>query len=339
MAKAIIMAGGQGERFWPITHARFPKYRIRLNGKDSLLQNTYRRLLKVYRRDSIYVVTTKSHFEFIREELPPLDTRHILIEPCRNNTAPAIFFSCETLRNTFGNEAVVSFFPADHLIQNEMEFKRTMRAVIRLAREQETLVTVGIKPTFPASAYGYIESGEPIPGFPDARRVRRFVEKPNRRKALSYVRRKNFFWNGGIFTWRVGVFAGMMRRFAPKFSENFDLENLSASYEKLPNLSIDYALMEKADRLALYITRMDWCDMGSWDMFANHLPGPANHHFASGPIRTADSSGTTVLNYTQSPIVAFGLKDLIVVQTSVGTLICKKGRSEEAALLFKKFGA
>ncbi len=340
MAKAIIMAGGHGERFWPVTHAKFPKYRIKLDGKASLLQTTYRRLLKIYKKNAIYVVTTRPHLKFIREELPTIDSRNILIEPFRKNTAAAIFLSCEILRKKFSEKEVVSFFPADHLIQNEAAFRKTMRAAIHLAEKKELLVTVGIKPSFPATGYGYIESGRSIPGFSQARSVKRIIEKPDRKRAAAFYQRKNFFWNAGIFTWRTGVFMKAIKKFSPAFSKNFELQRLSTSYKKLPSLSIDHALMEKASGVAVYPTRMDWCDMGNWDMFSEKLPRQGtNKNFVTGLAYPVESLNMLLLNYTEAPVIALGVKDLIVVKTALGTLICKKGRAEEAALSFKIISA
>ena len=333
------MAGGQGERFWPMTHPKFPKYRIKLNGKDSLLQKTYRRLLKIYKQDSIYVVTTKPHFSLIRKELPALQAENILIEPFRNNTAPAIFFSCEVMRQKFGDQEVISFFPADHLIRNEALFKKTILSTINLAGQKDVLVTLGIKPTFPATGLGYIESAKPLPGFPGALRVKQFVEKPNLKKAVGYLGKNNFFWNAGIFTWRAEVFAQTINKYSSKFSKNFNLSRLSQCYKKLPNLSIDYALMEKADNIVVYKTGMDWCDIGNWDMFSEKLPRQKNNNVLSGPSHSSESTNIVVLNYTKAPIITLGVKDLIIVKTSRGTLICKKGRAEEAALFFKKITA
>ncbi len=339
MAKAIIMAGGQGERFWPMTHSKFPKYRIQFNGKDSLLQKTYKRLLKVYKKDSIYVVTTRPHFALIRKELPALRVSNILIEPFRNNTAAAIFLSCEMIQKKFGNEEIISFFPADHLIENEKEFKKTILSAIHLAEKKEFLVTVGIKPTFPATGYGYIQKGDSIQGFADAFRVKRFVEKPDRKKALFYIKKRIFLWNAGMFTWRAKVFFNAMKKFSPEFSKNYDPKYLSSSYKKLPNLSIDYALLEKADCIAICETRMDWCDMGNWDMFSEKLPRRTDRNFSYGAAHMAESLNTFLLNHTDAPVVTLGVKDLVVVKTPLGTLICKKGRAEEAALLFKKIRA
>ena len=309
MAQAVIMAGGPGERFWPMT------------------------------QDSIHVVTTEPHSKLIREELPQMKRRNLLIEPVRNNTAAAIFLSCEVIRDRFSDEETVSFFPADHLIQNESEFSKTMRSTIRLAETKEFLVTVGIQPIFPATGYGYIQSGVGIDGFAGAYRVKRFVEKPDHQKAVGYLRRRDFSWNAGIFTWRTGVFTKAINRFSPEFAKNFNLKNLLASYKRLPTLSIDYALMEKADNIAVVRTRMDWCDMGNWDRYFQKSPADKAGNFTYGNTHHRESSHALFINQTKQPLIALGVRDLIVVNTPLGLLICKKGRTEEAALLFKKMNS
>lgn len=336
MPKAVIMAGGQGERFWPLTHKKFPKYRIRLDGKNSLLQKTYSRLLKVYSKNDVYVVTTKEHLKLIRQELPSLKLAHILIEPFRNNTASAIFFTCRYMAKSFGPNEVVTFYPADHLIQNEDLFKSTIQQAIRLAKSKDYLVTIGIMPTFPAIGFGYIQAGSPIPSSGGAYFVKRFAEKPNLKKAKNYLRDKNYFWNGGIFSWRAGVFLKTMKTYAPDFGKNFDLVRLKESYAKLPSISIDYVLLEKAKNIALIKAKMDWCDMGSWDMFHEKAGKNNKNLFTLGHSKHAESENTLILNYTPNPVVALGLKNIIVVQTLQGTLVCSRTRSEEAALLFKK---
>ena len=333
MAKAVIMAGGQGERFWPLTHKDFPKYRIRFGGKSSLLQETYRRLMKVYGRNNIYVVTTRPHAKIICRELPVLRRSHLMIEPVRHNTAAAIFLSSTMLERSFGPGEVVSFFPADHLIENGILFGKTMRGAIHLAKRKEMLVTIGIPPSFPATAYGYLQKGGAIPGMPDSYFVKRFVEKPDRVKAVRYLKSKDFFWNGGIFTWRLGIFMRTMRRFCPEFSKNFDTMRLGHHYKKLPNVSIDRALMEKADNVALYRTRMDWCDLGDWDMWYERSRRDENNNHADGLYYHRGSRDSLIVNETKKPVIVYGVSDLVIVQTGRGTLICPKGRAQEAALL------
>lgn len=336
MPQAVIMAGGQGERFWPLTHPRFPKYRIRFDRKHSLLQGTYRRLLKIYKKSDIHVVTTRHHLNMICQELPSLKRANILIEPFRNNTAAAILFSCEALAKKYGPEEVVSFFPADHLIEDQAFFKRTLKDAIRTASRKEMLVTLGIQPTFPATGYGYIQKGARVSGAKGVFRVKRFVEKPHRKKAVRYIRQKSFFWNAGIFTWRAGVFLKTFRQNAPVIYKAFDLGSLTASYKKLPSISVDHAVLEKADNIAVLPTRMDWCDLGSWDALYDHYPLDNSDNYAEGSYHHKESKGSLLINQLKTPLITLGVSGLIIVQTPRGTLICRRGRSEEAALLLKK---
>ena len=335
MAHAVIMAGGQGERFWPLTSEEFPKYLIRLDGKNSLLQKAYGRLLKIYDKKKIHVVTTKNHVPFIRKVLPSLTPSNIITEPFRRNTAPAIFLSTALLAERFGGQEVVSFFPADHLIQNETAFRQTIKNALTAAGQQRVLVTVGIQPAFPATGYGYIHTGRPIVNKLGAYRVKSFKEKPSRRIAQGYLRKKNFLWNAGIFAWRADVFLEAMRKFAPQISRGFHLKNLNRSYERLPRVSIDYALMEKADNVAVIKTRMDWCDMGNWDMFFEKAKKDKNGNTLQGAVRQKECKGTLLANFTGTPLAVVGLQNFIVVRAGQGTLICRRSQSEESA----RFGA
>ncbi len=335
MPKAVIMAGGQGERFWPLTRKEFPKYRIKLDGKASLLQKTFKRLLTIYQKEDVFVVTTKEHEKIIRKELPGLSKNNILIEPFRKNTAPAILFSCLTIQKKFGSDEIVTFFPADHLIQKEELFRQTLRTAIRLATDKDALVTIGIVPTFPATGYGYIEASNNVPGHTGAYTVKRFREKPDRVTATRYLRQENFFWNGGIFTWKAGVFVEAIRRYSPNLLRTLNLLNLKRSYEKLEAISVDYAVLEKAQNILLVKTGMDWCDMGSWDMFLEKAKRDASGNWIFGSCAAKECRNSLILNYTSEPFAALGLSEMIAVKSDQGVLICRRTRSEEAALLSK----
>ena len=337
MPYAVIMAGGQGERFWPLTNPDFPKYRLKFEGKKSLLQNTYTRLGKLYRKSEIFVVTTREHVRFIREELPGLSKTNLIIEPHRNNTASAILLSTAWIGRRYGRESIVSFFPADHLIQKEALFCRTLRGAIHAAATADYLVTLGIRPEFPSTAYGYIEAGGRLPGQKTACRVKRFIEKPNFAKAKAYARHKNFYWNGGIFTWKAGVFLSALQAAAPQFYKKFSLNDIEKSYKVLPNISIDYVLLEKTTRIAVYPALMDWCDIGSWDRLYDKSPKIGGDNYLEGSAAVSDVRNSFILNHTGRPLIVLGLSDVVVANTAGGTLICRRGLSDQAALLAKSF--
>ncbi len=338
MPQAIIMAGGQGERFWPLTHKKYPKYRLCFQRKDSLLSATYLRLLSVYKRKEIHVVTTREHASMVRQELPRLFKDNLILEPQRKNTAAAIFLSSAMVREKFGSGEVVSFFPADHLIQDVLSFKKTIRAAVQLAQKNKALVTVGIRPTFPATGYGYIRAGKPLEKGSRAYRVDRFVEKPDHKTAVGYLKQKKYLWNGGIFSWQSGVFLEEMKRNSPGYSRRFTLNDIPGSYRRLPNLSIDYALLEKTHNLLVYTASMDWCDLGSWDMVLERSQKDPQGNFLKGKRMVSKDVGGSLLisENIKRPLVVLGVSNLIVVQNERGTLICRRGRSEEAALLSKK---
>ena len=335
MPKAVIMAGGQGERFWPMTHEKFPKYRIPFYGKKSLLQKTSDRLEKVYDKNNVYVITTQSHASMIRKDLPKLSRNNILIEPSRRNTAPAIYLASFLLAKRFGPEEVISFFPADQLIQDEKSFASTIQEAIQLAGSQGSLVTVGIRPTFPATGYGYIEKGLGVKGFKSTSQVRRFVEKPDAKTAATYLRQGKFFWNAGIFTWKIKTFLDAMHSHSPGIARAIDRGVTAKTYGRIPSISIDYALFEKAKNVCVVETSMDWCDVGNWDMFWAKNPLDPKGNYVDGISYHQQSTRTLLVNHTQVPLVALGLSDVIVVQTERGTLVCPRGRAEEAALFFK----
>lgn len=339
MSQAVIMAGGQGERFWPLTHKNFPKYRLRFQKKTSLLGATIARLLKVYPKDAIHVVTTREHAPMIREELPGLPSKNWILEPSRRNTAAAIFLTSAKIAARYGPSEVVSFFPADHLIENVALFKRTVREAVRLAQRNKILVTLGICPTFPATGYGYILAGRALTGFQSAFRAKRFVEKPDRKTALKYLKQGTFLWNSGIFTWQAGTLLETIRKTNPGYFHRFSLKDVAGTYHRLPDHSIDTALMEKASNIAVVRTRMDWCDLGSWDMFLDRSQKDSDrNHRAGKRLVCKDSKDMLIVSERcEKPVVVLGVSGLIVVQTDRGVLVCKKGRSEEAALLAKQF--
>lgn len=339
MAQAVILAGGRGDRFWPLTSDRFPKYRMRLAGRDSILQLTHRRLSAVFGRPSIWVVTTRSHVRHVRAELPYLPLSRILVEPDRRNTAAAVYLSMRLLRERFGPSETVAFFPADHLIERRDLFESTVKRALRAARTRPALVTIGIRPTRPATGYGYIRRGRPVAGAPGCHEVLRFVEKPDERTAARYLRTGSFYWNAGMFAWTTETFFRYADRICPEYGRLFDPKRLSASYRRLPRLPIDRALMEGAAAargVVVISTRMDWCDMGSWDAYYARAPKDGAGNRLEGAVVAEGLKGCLVYNSTREPLVLSDQEDRIVVKTRQGTLVCPRGVSEESARLAER---
>lgn len=330
MAQAIIMAGGIGERFWPLTSSDFPKYRIRHDDGVSLLQATFKRLSAVYGSSRVHVITGKDHVRHIRAELSGLQAGHLHVEPFRNNTASAIHLTCEILRERYGEEEVFSFFPADHLIRNLTAFKNTLNDAIRLASETDRLVTIGIRPTFPATGYGYIERGPRLTGAVRAYAVARFVEKPDAVTASRYLKSGRYSWNGGIFTWTARTYFEQMRRHAPQFLRPSGARAIRAAYGSLPDLSIDRVLMERSKSVAVLLTPMDWCDMGSWDMFYEKATKDRAGNATIGRTHLDGVENSLVYNALPEPLCVSRMRDTLIVRTTRGMLICPRGASEQA---------
>ena len=210
-------------------------------------------------------------------------------------------------------------------------FKESVKTAQSLAKEKDTLVTLGIRPTFAATGYGYIQTDRSIHGTGNSFKVKRFTEKPSRSLAVSYIKRKDYLWNGGIFTWKAGVFLETMNRVGDVRYRGFSLKNLEASYTKLPKLSIDYALLEKADNLSVVRSSMDWCDMGSWDMFYEKGQKDKERNVIIGSVRHKSCRNCLLFNDSPEPLAVFDRQNEIVVKTPQGVFVTRLGVAEEAA--------
>jgi mannose-1-phosphate guanylyltransferase len=254
---AVILAGGAGTRLRPLSSDEKPKQFLPLFDGRSLLQLTFDRALRLLPPEAIYVSTNLQYAGQCREQLPSLPPENILTEPARRNTAPAIALCTFTIEERIGCCAV-SFLASDHFIGNEPEFARVLDRAFDFAGQHQELVTIGIEPTEPNTGYGYLEIGEALEE--DVFRVRSFKEKPDRDRAEEFLRAGNFAWNASMFVWRSDVFRAELQRHAP------DIEGVSeTSYEAMPSISIDYALMEKSSHVATLRGDFEWSDVGSFD--------------------------------------------------------------------------
>ncbi|MFC1808448.1 mannose-1-phosphate guanylyltransferase, partial [Candidatus Omnitrophota bacterium] len=320
---------------------------LKLNGKRSLLQDTLARARKLVRLSNIIVVTNKEHLKHIKREIPGLSSRNIIAEPVSRNTAACVCLAASLVRKR-DPKGVICIMPADHIIDNA-NLKEIFNFSYLLASMKESIITLGIKPTYPATGYGYIKAGKFCKrliskGRSDAYKVAKFVEKPTAAKAKSYIKAKNYFWNSGIFVGKAQTFIDEFKRLKPgiyKVSQKIDKYlgtskqqmALDRDFKKFPDISLDYAIMEKT-RLA-YVVRSDlrWQDVGSWLSVQDQFKKDRGDNIFQGNVLGIDIKDSIVMGEDGHLVAVLGLKGLVVVQTKDATLICPKYRAQETKKL------
>jgi mannose-1-phosphate guanylyltransferase/mannose-6-phosphate isomerase len=329
----IILAGGSGTRFWPLSRSQYPKQVLRLMGSVSLLQNTIVRLLPRIPLDRLAVVTNVAQADVIRLELHRQGWQgiNLWLEPEARNTAPAVALAAAYMGRG-AEQDIMAVFPADHYIGNQPRFLEALEQGASLAQAGH-LVTFGITPTRPDTGYGYIMAGAPLAqgfGF----EVQRFTEKPDLERAKTFVAEGGYFWNSGIFLFRRDVLLETMARHLPELHAGLPLLQaddpaaLAEVYRSFPNISLDHGIMEKADKVAVVPVDMDWSDVGTWAAVYELFPKDERGNVLLG--RTLDLDSRNTLVYSQNRLVAtVGLEDAIVVDTADASLVCHRDRAQE----------
>lgn len=338
------MAGGRGERFWPLSTPERPKQFLDLTGGGTLIQQTVERLLQVVPARDILVVTSAAHLPLARAQLPNLPGQNFLAEPVGRDTAPCIGLAAVWVER-LDPEAAMLVVPADHHIPDRNRFCDQVLAAIDAAESTGGLITLGIRPDRPETGYGYIEVGEPFPadGGP-VHRVRRFSEKPDAVRAAEYLAAGGFLWNAGIFAWKVRTIRSEIAWHLPDLHAG--LERLAASdnleelktrlpdvFPTLPQISIDYGLLERSDRVFVLPCDFGWDDLGSWTALARLRRADRDGNVVSGRVLVEDCANLVVEARGGRLVAALGVRDLVVVETADAVLICAADRAQEVRKL------
>lgn len=338
---ALILAGGSGERFWPLSRKTRPKQLLRLVSKKTLLEETVARLETLVPHDRILILTNIEQEAAVRKLLPGFPKENIVAEPAKRDTAAAVALGAGWVAAQ-DHAATMLVLPADHLIKDAAAFRKTLALAAETAEETGELVTIGIKPTWPCPGYGYIEQGAAVhlknPAAKESiHRVVRFREKPNVDLAESFLRKGNFRWNAGMFVWSVPTVLSEFNRHAPDLADFISQLRAPGRFEKvlrerfgkLPRISFDYAIMEKADRVLVVEAGFDWDDIGSWTAVANYFKNDEHGNAANGVVTSVDSTNNIVFDQEGTTIALLGVHNLIVVRTGDAILVCHRHQAEK----------
>ncbi len=332
-----IMAGGSGERFWPLSRKAVPKHLLKLFSEKTLLEETVERIKKVVPENQIAILTNQEQREAICRLFPSFSQGQIIGEPAKRDTAPACALGTAWARQK-DPQAVVALIASDHLIQDHSSFARNLTEAAQVALKTDAFITFSIKPTWPSPDLGYLELGEQLKQ-PDEKtsffKVKRFVEKPNSATATEYIESGRFGWNSGMFVWRADFFISEAKHLQPEladFIEKFPSQNsnnyIKEHFPKLPRISVDYAIMEKAERVTVAEARFDWDDMGSWTALPAHLETDEHKNSTRGTVAVHDSHGNIAIS-SKRMIALCGVKDLIVIETDDAILVCHRDAAEQ----------
>lgn len=335
MLCALIMAGGKGTRFWPLSTEEKPKQFLNLIGEETMIQMTVNRIKPIIPIDRIFVCTGERYVDLVKEQLPQLPERNIIIEPEGRNTAPCIALSAFVIKKYYDNANMV-VLPADHLIKNEEEFRNVIQSANEFVDENEnSIITLGMEPTRPETGYGYIRCSEDKRDINNHKviKVDAFVEKPNKEKAKEYLMSGNYLWNGGMFLWSVDNVLNQIKLHSndtykaleriEDISENHLQSFINENYENTEAISIDYAVLEKSEDIYVIPSRLGWDDVGSWEALDRYREKDDLGNVLVGSAKVVNSESNLVISSSRD-IVIEGLDDIYVIECDGKILIGRK---------------
>ncbi|ASS74927.1 hypothetical protein CIG75_07980 [Tumebacillus algifaecis] len=347
MLYAVILAGGVGSRFWPKSSSANPKQFLQIFGDKSLLQTTASRVRPLIRQDCIYVVTNDRYFDKIREQLPELPPENLIIEPEARETAAGIGLAAVRLARR-DPQAVMAVLPSDHFIGSEQDFRRCLSWAAEFARNHKMLVTFGIRPTEPKTGYGYIKMDRLLVNDNGRRayHVAEFTEKPDFERALRFLQSGKYLWNSGMFVWRVQEVLHAYRRYMPEMYQQLahlyeilgtpdEKEQFRETYGKMEKLSVDYAIMEKADNVAVIPADFAWDDVGSWRSVERFLSQDNAGNIVNG-LHVGIDTSRSIIESEELLIATIGVRDLLIVQADRAILVADKERDQEIKELVRR---
>jgi len=342
----VIMAGGAGTRFWPISRSSHPKQFLDILGLgQTLLQQTFKRFTKICPAENILIVTSAEYKDITLEQLPEINETQVLLEPARRNTAPCIAYANFRIQQLNPNAKII-VAPSDHLILDETEFVNTIKTGLKFISDNDCLLTLGIEPSRPDTGYGYIQINktEPLEFEANIRKVKTFTEKPDIDMAKFFVESGEFYWNSGIFLWSLKNIQDSFEKLLPdifnlfnekkdKFASNEEQKAINEIYPSCSNISIDYGIMEKAPNVFVLGAQFGWSDLGTWTSLFEHMEKDQNNNAINGNnIMLYDVNDTIVKSTTDKLIVIQGLQNHIVVNTNDALLICDKSEEQQLRL-------
>ena len=344
MIVGVIMAGGKGERFWPLSRINRPKQLINFVGKETLLQESINRIKPMVKGNNILIATTEELVQPIKKYISNFPKENIITEPVGRNTAPCLAMA-NVYAEQFDSDPTIVVLTSDHLIWDKNRFREAVKSAVKKAEEEECLVTFGMIVERPETGFGYIEREKKVNGnYPvSIYRVKKFIEKPSSKKAKEYMSSGRYFWNSGIFVWKSSSLKNAFKKFSPeiydfmrRLSKYIGKKNektmLRKMFYELPSISIDYAVMEKADNVYVVEGDFGWDDIGAWTALKRIYQPDEDGNVFIGDVVDIDSKNVTI--FSNNAIVAtLGVKDLVIVSTKDAVLVCPKNRCQDIKMI------